>query len=161
VSERFQRVSGTRIASVRWTVGLAGIAECSRMLENGLRSTQVGDNVTTLWGKRVLVVEDDPIVAINYRFQLEDAGALQAFAPSNHRALAYLETHEIDAAIIDYHLTDGTCVPVLDLLITRHIPFVIVSGDTFGATDIPPGAPLLSKLSSPADVCEALSRALH
>jgi hypothetical protein len=54
--------------------------------------------------------------------------------------LAYLETHEVDAAIIDYHLTDGTCAPVLCLLIARHIPFVIVSGDTFGANDIPPGA---------------------
>ena len=130
------------------------------MLEDSLRSAQSGDNLT-LWGKRILVVEDDPIIAVDYRFQLEGIGALQAFAPSNQRALAYLETHTVDAAIIDYHLTDGTCAPVLGLLVARHIPFVIVSGDTFGANDIPPGAPLLSKLTSAADVCEALSRELH
>jgi CheY-like chemotaxis protein len=110
------------------------------MLENGPRSRGDGDNVLTLWGKRILVVEDDPVVAVDYRFHLEGVGALQIFAPSNQRALAYLDTHEVDAAIIDYHLTDGTCAPVLCLLIARHIPFVIVSGDTFGANDIPPGA---------------------
>ena len=65
-------------------------------------------------------------------------GALQVFAPSNQRALVYLDTHEVDAAIIDYHLADGTCVPVLGALIARHIPFIVVSGDTFGANDIPP-----------------------
>ena len=102
-----------------------------------------------------------PVVAVDCRFQLEGLGALQAFAPSNQRALAYLHTHEVDAAIIDYHLADGTCVPVLGLLIARHIPFIVVSGDTFGANDIPRSAPLLSKLTSAADVCAALSRELH
>jgi CheY-like chemotaxis protein len=131
------------------------------MLENGPRSRGDGDNVLTLWGKRILVVEDDPVVAVDYRFHLEGVGALQIFAPSNQRALAYLATHEVDAAIIDYHLADGTCVPVLGLLIDRHIPFIIVSGDTFGASDIPPGAPLLSKPACAADVCDALSRELH
>ena len=131
------------------------------MLENGQRSSGGGINVLTLWGKRILVVEDDPIIAVDYCFQLDDIGALQAFAPSNQRALAYLETHEVDGAIIDYHLPDGTCAPVLGLLIARHIPFVIVSGDTFRAREIPQGALLLSKLATAADVCEALSRELQ
>jgi CheY-like chemotaxis protein len=131
------------------------------MLENDPHSPGGGDNVLALWGKRILVVEDDPVVAVDYRFHLEGVGALQIFAPSNQRALAYLATHEVDAAIIDYHLADGNCAPVLGSLIARHIPFVIVSGDTFGADDIPPGAPLLSKLNGAADVCEALSRELH
>ena len=131
------------------------------MLENDLRSTRGGDNVLTLWGKRILVVEDDPVIAVDYRFQLEGIGALQAFAPSNKRALAYLETHTIDAAIIDYHLADGNCTPVLRLLVALHVPFVVISGDTFGVDDVPPGAPLLSKPITAVDVCQALSAMLH
>jgi hypothetical protein len=45
------------------------------MLESGLRSID-GANVLALWGKRILVVEDDPIIAVEYRFQLEGVGAI-------------------------------------------------------------------------------------
>jgi CheY-like chemotaxis protein len=131
------------------------------MLENGLRSTRCGDKVLTLRGKRILVVEDDPVVAVDYHFLLEGVGALQAFAPSNPRALAYLGTHAVDGAIIDYHLTDGICTPVLKLLVALHVPFVVISGDTFGVDDVPPNAPMLSKPVTAADVCLALSGVVH
>jgi CheY-like chemotaxis protein len=131
------------------------------MVENSQRLSQSRHDLLNLWGKRILVVEDDPVVAVDYRFQLEGAGALQALAPSTHRAMAYLALHEIDAAIIDYHLLDGACTPVLELLAVRHIPYVVVSGDTFGIDDIPPEAPLFSKPISAQEVCQALSRALQ
>ena len=131
------------------------------MLENSLPSPHWGDNRLNLCGKRILVVEDDPAIAVDYRFQLEGIGALQVFAPNNQRALAYLIAHHVDGAIIDYHLTDGTCAPVLELLAVRRIPFVVVSGDTFGVEDVPPAAPLLSKPIAAADVCLALCSVLR
>jgi CheY-like chemotaxis protein len=130
------------------------------MLESRLRPSH-GRAFPNLWGKRVLIVEDDPIVAVDYRFQLESVGAIQALAPSNHRAVAYLAAHEIDAAIIDYHLPDGACTPVLELLRARRIPFIVVSGDTFLVDDLPPETALLSKPIAAHQVCDALSRAFN
>ena len=131
------------------------------MLVNSLRSAQSRENVLSLWGKRILVVEDDPVIAVDYHFQLEGLGAIQAFAPSNQRALAYLIAHHVDAAIIDYHLPDGCCMPVLKMLASQDIPFVVVSGDTFAIPNASIDAPVLSKPVTPAEVCEALSRVLH
>ena len=131
------------------------------MLVHSLHSAQSRENVLTLWGKRILVVEDDPVIAIDYRFQLEGIGALQAFAPNNQRALAYLVAHHVDGAIIDYHLPDGACTPVLELLVALRVPFVVISGDTFGVDDVPLEAPLLAKPITAADVCLALCSVLH
>jgi CheY-like chemotaxis protein len=113
-----------------------------------------------LLGKRILVVEDDAVAAVEYRFQLQSVGAMQTLQPTVRRALDYLAGHDVDAAIVDYLLPDGDCAPVLEQLAERHIPFVIVSGDTFGMRDAPTGAPVLSKPVRMADVCRKLADAL-
>jgi DNA-binding response OmpR family regulator len=116
-------------------------------------------SLLSLWGKRILVVEDDPLTAVDIRFHLEEAGAVQVPAPTNQRAVAYLDCHEVDAAIVDFHLPDGDCIPVLQLLASRGVPFVVVSGDTFDIHDIPGEAPVLAKPVTPVEVCRALSGA--
>ena len=35
---------------------------------------------SSAWGKRILVLEDDPVIAIDYRFQLEGIARNQSFA---------------------------------------------------------------------------------
>jgi CheY-like chemotaxis protein len=139
-------------------LGLEGMPECPRMLVRPARSSE---NVLTLRGKRILVVEDDPVIAIDYHFQLEGIGAIHAFAPNNQRALAYLIANRVDAAIIDYHLPDGCCMPILEMLVSQNVPFVVVSGDTFAIPDASIDAPVLSKPATPAEVCQALSGVLH
>jgi CheY-like chemotaxis protein len=90
------------------------------------------DKYPNLRGKRILVVEDDAVVAVDYYFQLREVGAEpQAYEATNKAALDYLATHDIDAAIVDYRLRDGTCEQVLQSLESRDIPFVVVSGCTF------------------------------
>ena len=41
------------------------------------------------------------------------------------------------------------------------LPFVVISGDTFGVDDVPLEAPLLAKPITAADVCLALCSVLH
>ena len=44
-----------------------------------------------LRGKRVLIVEDDPVIAVDYHFQLKDVGATaEGFKATNRDALTYL-----------------------------------------------------------------------
>jgi CheY-like chemotaxis protein len=112
-------------------------------------------------GKRILVLEDDPVIAVDLYFQLKPLGATQVFEPTNLLALQYLVGHNVDAAIVDYTLRDGCCKPVLDLLTARHIPFIIISGDTFAMRQTSIDAPVLSKPVTPAEVWSALSSVLH
>ena len=117
-----------------------------------------------LQGKRILVVEDDVVTAVDYGFELRRVGAEpQAYAPTNKVALDYLATHQVDAALVDYQLSDGPCEPVLQLLQSRGIPFIVVSGCTFemdthgrvGASHV------LSKPVRPIEVWRALCEVLQ
>ena len=114
-----------------------------------------------LAGRLVLVVEDDPVVAIDYLFQLKDLGAAREFKPSNREALLYLARHEIDAAIVDYNLRDGSCTPLLECLSARQIPFIVVSGDTFAMRDVLIDASVLAKPVRAIDLRRALLEVLH
>jgi CheY-like chemotaxis protein len=114
-----------------------------------------------LAGKRILVVEDDPVVAIDYYFQLKALGAAQVLEPSNRAALGYLADHAVDAAIVDFTLRDGCCLPVLDALTAKRIPFIVISGDTFAMRNVTTNAPVLSKPVTSTEVYEALSAVLH
>jgi DNA-binding response OmpR family regulator len=95
----------------------------------------------------------------DYHFQLEGLGANHSFEPSNRQALEYLASHQVDAAIVDFHLRDGCCIPILRYLTARHIPFIVISGDTFAMREIAIDAPVLSKPVLPSDVCQALCNA--
>ena len=119
------------------------------------------ENCPNLRGKRILVLEDDPIIAVEWYFQLKRLGATQVFEATNQSALQYLVGHNVDAAIVDYTLRDGCCTPVLELLTARHIPFIIISGDTFGLRQASIDAPVLSKPVTLDEVWSALSGILH
>jgi CheY-like chemotaxis protein len=119
------------------------------------------DDWPNLQGKRILVLEDDPVIAVDYCFQLKRFGVTQIFEPTIQSGLQYLAKHNVDAAIVDYTLRDGCCAPVLELLTARHIPFIIISGDTFAMREASINAPVLSKPVRPADFQSALSGVFH
>jgi CheY-like chemotaxis protein len=113
-----------------------------------------------LRGKDILVAEDDVVVAVDYRFELQRVGAKPgAYAPSNAAALDYLATHHVDVALIDYELTDGPSEPLLVALRSRGIPFVVVTGCEF-EMDLHGSVGRTHALSKPVtstEVCRALS----
>src|SRR5262245_37429827 len=123
---------------------------------------RASDKYPTLRGKRVLVVEDDAVIAVDYHFQLREVGARpQALEPTSVAALACVATHDIDAAIVDYRLRDGTSEEVLSLLSERGIPFVIVTGYAFEMHGALNSLPVLSKPATPTEIWSALSDVLH
>jgi CheY-like chemotaxis protein len=78
---------------------------------------------------RVLLVEDEPIVAMGVAGQLSDAGA-QVIGPcsTTGRALAALDEHRIDVAIVDYVLADANSECLQAALERKGIPFIVVTG---------------------------------
>ena len=75
-----------------------------------------------LLGLRILVVEDDAIIALDIAGTLADAGAT-VIGPVYRvaRALDLLETSAIDIAVLDYRLESETISPVADRLSTQGI----------------------------------------
>lgn len=83
-----------------------------------------------LAARRVLVVEDEYLLADDLRQELADAGALVVGpAPSVAQALELLEAErELDAAVLDINLRGETVFPVADALTARGIPFLFTTG---------------------------------
>ena len=83
----------------------------------------------TLRGIRVLIVEDNFVVADSLRFMLTGYDAtVTAAVPSLAHAEAVLARDAVDVAILDIDLKGTSVVPLADELRRRGIPFVFVSG---------------------------------
>lgn len=77
----------------------------------------------------VLVVEDEPIIAMALAFAIREAGGeVVGPAASVKTALTLLETHTVAGAIMDVNLTDGTVLPVVEYLMQRQVPLIVQSG---------------------------------
>lgn len=81
-------------------------------------------------GRRLLVVEDDYVIASDLASWLEDQGAeVLGPVPSVADAIALLEANSVpDAAVLDINLGDEQVFPVADVLQAANVPFVFLSG---------------------------------
>lgn len=89
-----------------------------------------------LAGKRILVVEDEPLLAMDIVGQLEDAGAIVVGpAASVIAALGLIEQYRFDAALLDANL-DGFAVDDVAASLARiNVPFAFMSG--YGKESLP------------------------
>ena len=78
---------------------------------------------------RILVVEDEPMIALGIQEVLSDAGfAIAGVAATLTKALALIELGACDAAILDANLAGVSSSPAGTALAARGLPFVILSG---------------------------------
>ena len=84
---------------------------------------------TDLRGKRILLVEDQLLIAMDLERILGglDAGGIDT-AASVTEALRRLETTSPDLAILDVNLGDETSALIADELVRRGIPFAFATG---------------------------------
>jgi CheY-like chemotaxis protein len=119
-------------------------------------------NYPSLVGKRILVVDDEPVISVDYWFQLLEIGATpEAFLPTNAAALHFLAAHSVDAVILDYRLRDGTSEPLMRWLHDQQIPFVIISEWVEKLQREATDAPILAKPALADDLWKALSGVVH
>jgi PAS domain S-box-containing protein len=80
-------------------------------------------------GNRVLLVEDEALVAMAMKDMLVELGfdVLGAYGRAGD-ALAAARSHDINAAVLDVNLGGELIYPVADCLIARGVPFVFVTG---------------------------------
>jgi DNA-binding response OmpR family regulator len=110
--------------------------------------------------RKILVVEDEALVAMLVEDALLDAG-FDVLGPAGtvEEALALLERETPDAVVLDLNLAGVTSTPVADWLAARGIPYLIATG--YGATGLPAGhqdATVLAKPYDPAELTCVLDR---
>jgi len=90
-----------------------------------------------LQGRRILVIEDDYLVAIVLGDLLEEAGA-QVIGPIGNvdEAITFIEDNStaFDSAVLDVNLHGRRSYPIADALVSHHIDFVFTTG--YGAEAI-------------------------
>lgn len=85
---------------------------------------------------RVLIVEDESLLLMLLEDLLPEMGyEVTGTAGTVHDALAVLEQHEIDVAVVDVNLGGTESFPVADALVERGIPFLFTTG--YGAQGLP------------------------
>lgn len=77
----------------------------------------------------VLVVEDEPYIALDLAIAIEDAGG-RVIGPAGSvaEALTLLATNPVDAAILDVNLGDDDICPVVEILTGREVPMLLQTG---------------------------------
>jgi len=84
---------------------------------------------TALEGVKVLVVEDEYLVAALMEDMLASAGCVVAGPiPRLAQALDAASSEACDVAVLDVNLAGERVYPVADILAQRNVPFVFVTG---------------------------------
>ena len=80
-------------------------------------------------GRRVLVVEDDYLVARATAQLLRELGCVVVGpASSAEEACELIRAEPVDVALLDITLTPGTSAPAARRLLYRGIPFIFITG---------------------------------
>ncbi|MGO9007111.1 MAG: response regulator [Beijerinckiaceae bacterium] len=116
-----------------------------------------------LHGRRILVVEDDALLALGYDEVLKDAGA-EVVGPvaTVDEAGKLVVANGIAVALLDIRLGDEEVWPVAHLLAGRGVPFVFCTGH-FDSSTLPAEwseRPVLTKPARPKQIIAALAKVL-
>lgn len=112
--------------------------------------------------RRILVVEDEIFVALDLAASVEDAnGTVIGPVGSVRQAMDLIDSHDVDAAILDVDLIDGNVEPVLERLKSANTFVVIHTGGGLPARLAAryPGIPVFHKPIAPTVLTRTLASA--
>ncbi|HEY2660162.1 MAG TPA: response regulator [Caulobacteraceae bacterium] len=118
------------------------------------------EHLTPLNGMRLLVVEDEAVIALMIENMLDTFGCVVvdvASTLSRGLAIACNEALPLDGAILDINLGGEHVYPVAERLRKRHVPFIFSTG--YGRPGLATSfanVPTLSKPYEPEDLEEML-----
>lgn len=139
--------------SVRWV---------TTALRANISPTEMGKGMDRLHGKTVLLVEDEPIVAMLVEDMLAGLGiSIVGPAARLEEAVSLAQSEEFDAAVLDVKLGGQNSGPVATVLRGRGIPYILATGfDSPTLPEFGEDAPVLNKPYIQDDLERALQQAL-
>ena len=112
---------------------------------------------------RILIVEDEPLIAFEVEQTLTDAGfEIVGVAARVEEALAMIDDGALDAAVLDANLNRVSAAPIAIALTARGLPFIVTTGYT--REQLPDGFKawaLIEKPCLPEQIIEALTAVLQ
>jgi DNA-binding response OmpR family regulator len=116
---------------------------------------------TSLASVTILVVEDDPIIALDIQHTLASAGAtVIGPAHSVAAAAALLDQTPIDAAVLDHLIVGGDSLLLAEELCRRNVKFLFHTSHRGMLPQRFPDAPVIDKPSRPGELVAALQALL-
>lgn len=112
--------------------------------------------------KRILIVEDEPLLALDLALTLEALGGetVGPVASVNHALRLLGAVPPVDGAILDVGLPDGLVTPVAEALTAERIPVVFHTAQSVPDA-IGRGWPVCHKPATADDVIGALAKLLN
>jgi len=111
-----------------------------------------------LTGLSILILEDEPLIALDIVWSLKQSGADVTTARDLSSALNLAGDADFSAAVIDYKISDADSSPLCSLLIERRIPFLIYTGNAVVQWQWQwPDVPVISKPASPCALIAAIA----
>ncbi len=109
--------------------------------------------------RRILIVEDNALVARAIEIMLEEIGYQVAGpAPTSEAAQQLIERKAPDAALLDLYLGEGTSEDLAGRLVEARIPFAFLTGEIGPLPASFRDTPVLSKPIDRALLVETLAR---
>jgi DNA-binding response OmpR family regulator len=107
---------------------------------------------------RILIIEDEPVIALDLQDLLEDAGFdVVGVAGRIEQALHVIDTTSIDAAVVDANLGGVSSSPAAAALAAKQVPFIVLSGYSLKQQEAAfPKALFIQKPCRPAQLINAL-----
>jgi len=110
-------------------------------------------------GRRVLIVEDEAMIAMLLEMVLRNADcAVVGPIASVSGALRLIDSQQLDAAVLDFRLGNDDSGEIMDVLDQRGVPFLLMTGQS--TADLPPKLRQLNLLAKPFEP-EALVEAVE
>jgi CheY-like chemotaxis protein len=117
--------------------------------------------MSLLEGRRVLLVEDESLVAMNVEDMLLDLGCEVVLAMRLDKALEVACLEPFDLAVLDVNLGDARSYPIADLLFERCTPFLFATGyGKQGLEEAYQNVPVLQKPYQAGPLAHLLSQLL-
>ena len=114
----------------------------------------------TLQGHRVLIIEDELLIALDLQEALSQIGAeVSGIATTVEEALVAVASPSLTAAIVDLRLSGQSVRDAVQALADRNLPFVFYTGlEATPTARSWPKVPLLLKPLPPEEVASTLAR---
>jgi len=114
----------------------------------------------TLQGERVLIVEDEPLIALDLQATFEREGARVVRAHTMPEALRYACYAALSAGVLDFRVGSNNADPVCEALTRREVPFIFFTGLSGALPERWVATPIVPKPAAPETIIGALKFAL-
>lgn len=146
-----------------WDIKLPFAAHSSAQKPSTAASEQKVTSTTDdhdLKGRRVLVVEDEPMIGMDIVASLEDAGAeVEGPVATVEEACKVIRERHFDAALVDANLHGRPVGDVASALVAQAVPFAFATGyDKDGLPEAFRDRPILRKPAAPEKVVDMVGQ---